>query len=249
MTALITGASSGIGQAISKKFDQSGISTVLLGRNLERLKKTQSSLKHCLQIVAIDQTGPFADLKTTLDSNLKNIEISVLVNNAGIYIPKSIDEDEDSVWNSHFESNLMSAVKLVRYFWPKFKKQNKGHIINISSTLALRPIAHAAAYSSLKSAMNSWTQSLALEGAKHNIRANAVCPGVVDTPIHGFHGKTDSATLALKDKLRFLQPLEKLATPDDIAGIVLALSSENCDWLTGTLLPADGGIMLTGKEI
>lgn len=244
---IITGASSGIGSSIAKVFDESHYKTIILGRDKRRLDVLKSELKHCVAAVSLDLTLPFESLRVELEKSLKNIKPDILINNAGAYQRKSISEDNDDVWDFHYQTNLMSAVKLTRFFWPLFLKQKKGQIINISSTLSLRPIESTSAYSAIKAAMNNWTQALALEGGPHNIRANSICPGIVDTPIHSFHNKEDSENIKFKNKLKKMQPIEKLAEPIDIAKAIFAISQ--ADWITGATIPIDGGLMLTSRDL
>ena len=145
------------------------------------------------------------NLFSQLKPHLKNI--TALINNAGVYKPANFDKDDDSVWEIHFNANLMSAVRLTRFLWPTLK-ENKAHIVNISSTLAIRPIANTVAYSAIKAAMNNWTLSLAIEGGPFGVTANCICPGLVDTPIHGFHGSAykEFNLLDVLVSLKTLQP-------------------------------------------
>lgn len=247
--AIITGASSGIGAAISQSLDQQGWELLLMGRSEEKLKSVQSQLSGQHQILSLDLDQDADVLKEALNKKLgATTKVNALINNAGIYRPQAVDDDTSDTWDQHFQTNLMGPVKLTRCLWERLKKQNDACIINISSTLGLRPIANTSAYSALKSALNSWTQSLALEGAAYNIRANAICPGLVNTPIHDFHGKSDDETLSLLGQLKHLQPIERVAEAKDISEVVAFFCSPKASWVTGAVIPVDGGIMLTSKD-
>ncbi|MCJ8276372.1 MAG: SDR family oxidoreductase [Bdellovibrionales bacterium] len=241
-TVIITGASSGIGRSIAQNFSEKGWKTLLVARNEERLKDLKSSLPNSEYFICdLSDQDQLKNLAKDLQPYFKDLK--ALVNNAGIYRPESIDNDNDQVWTQHFETNLMSAVRMTRVVWPTLK-QNKGSILNISSTLAIRPIANAAAYSALKSAMNNWTLSLAIEGAPHGVKANAICPGLVDTPIHGFHNNEAEDMKNLKNDLQGIQPLGRMGQPQDIAATAVHMCGEDSSWTTGTILNIDGGILL-----
>lgn len=137
----------------------------------------------------------------------------------------------------------MSAVRLTSALWPQMK-ESKGSIVNISSTLGIRPIANTAAYSALKAAMNNWTLSLALQGAQDGIKANAICPGIIDTPIHSFHAKETAQQKALFAQAQKAQPLGRTGTPEDIAPMCFQLCQQESSWITGSILNIDGGILL-----
>ena len=241
-TVVVTGASSGIGEEIARTFSQKGWRVLLIARNTKKLEELSQSLENPSRVLSCDlsDTQSIEQIK----SELLKEDISALINNAGIYRPSSIDEDSDGPWLEQFETNLMSAVRLTRILWAPFKKRGSGSIVNISSTLALRPIPNTASYSASKAAMNNWTQTLAIEGAPHNIRANAICPGIVDTPIHHFHKSTQPEHMEWKETAQSLQPLGRIGQPEDIAPMVYQLCDDSSSWITGTLLNVDGGILL-----
>ena len=244
-TAIITGASSGIGRATAELFAKNEWKTLLIARNQNKLKQLKERLPNSEYFVCdLTDSDQIKDLIEQLSPFLKNLK--ALVNNAGVYRPCSTDEDNDEVWKEHFNSNLMSAVRITRLLWPTLKK-NQASIVNVSSTLAIRPIENTGAYSAIKAAMNNWTLSLALEGAEHGIRANSICPGLVDTPIHGFHSGTNQKDIALKEQLQHIQPLGRMGEPEDIAAAALHMCSEASAWTTGTVLNVDGGILLNSS--
>lgn len=242
---LITGASSGIGQKTAQLLSEQGWFVYLLGRNQEKLLQTQKSLTGPSEIISFDlgQSASFAKLFETLDK----ADLSALVNNAGIYRPSEFAKSSDEDWLEQFSTNLFAAVRLTRWAWPQLQK-NKGVVVNVSSTLGLRPIENTSAYSASKAAMNSWTQTLALEGGPVGIRAVAVCPGLVDTPIHRFHLDTSGEFKELRSRLDSMNPLKRMGVPQDIAEAVAFVASDKASWMTGTLLSVDGGISLTTRN-
>lgn len=242
-TAVITGASSGIGAEIAKRFAKEGYELLLFGRDEVRLKEVQSACKNKrTEILAFD----LAEISKYKDSIKQKLNVltnpTVLINNAGLFHQGLLEETTDDIWFTQFQINLLSAVQLTRILWPVFKKNNKGSIVNISSTLGLRPTANTGAYSAVKAAMINWTQSLAQEGGIHNIRANCICPGIVDTPIHSFHFLTPEKKKEEINRMAQFQLLNEVGKPSDIAESTYFLASDFSKWTTGAVLSVDGGV-------
>lgn len=245
-SVLITGASSGIGAAAAREFAAQGDFVFLLGRHQGRLEALQKELPNSAFLIC-DLQNP-GDVSRSVQSLLshpaaKNLE--VLINNAGIFKTHSTLTGSDELWTEQFQVNLMGPVRLTRALWPHFQAQRKGAIINISSTLGLKPTATTSAYSAIKAALLNWTQALALEGGPLGIRVNAVSPGFVDTPIHSFHHQEASEKSKTLEQLASLQPLGRIGTPEEIAKSIVFLASEDSKWTTGANLNVDGGIFLT----
>ncbi len=243
--ALITGASSGIGAAAAIEFAKNGYFVYLMGRNKERLQEVALKCRSGASIMSCDMTDTQAldkRLNEMLTTKIHRIE--VVVNNAGIFDRHSTEEGTDEIWEKEFTVNLLGPVRITRAFFPYFKEQGGGQIVNVSSTLGLRPQGPTSSYSAVKAAMVNWTSSLAIEGGPFKIRANCVCPGIVDTPIHGFHTLEADKKALTVDGMKDLQPLGRIGTPDDIAKAIYFLGSDNSSWVTGAILPVDGGINL-----
>lgn len=241
-TVVISGASSGIGEATARVFAQNGFYVVMLGRNTSRLKKLKSEIKNS-EYYAFDLSSR-TDCEKAFNKIKKQIPypISVLVNNAGIYKENSFSKSKDIDWELFFQYNLMSAIRLTRFALPFMLKNGEGSIVNVSSTLGIKPTASTGMYSSLKAAMNNLTQSLALEFGPKGIRVNAICPGIVDTPIHSFHKLSGKEKEKILKSLAGLQPLGRIGTPEEVAKAIYFLASDNSSWTTGTVLSVDGGI-------
>jgi NAD(P)-dependent dehydrogenase (short-subunit alcohol dehydrogenase family) len=206
----------------------------------------------------------------TLSLATENLSLITLVNNAGIFRRQALlpsealeaqgpDQGPDQwpdqwpgrwqeVWRNQMQVNFFAAALLTELLIPELKKNSKDFpgevsIVNVSSTLGFRVIKEVAAYGATKAAMNLWTQSLALELAPH-IRANAVCPGLVDTPIHPFHFLEGENKVKALQSMSGMQPMGRIGRPRDIAEAVWFLASPQSSWTTGALLPVDGGISL-----
>ncbi len=237
---IVTGASSGIGKAITQTFCEKGWAVTMIARSADKLKELEAQWPNCRALPC-----DLSDAKAihNLKDQVATMPVDALINNAGIFQPQSIDDDEDSVWENQLQTNLMGAIRLTRLCWHSLKRQN-GCILNISSTLGIRPIAHTAAYSASKAAMNNWTQSLAIEGAEHGVRANALCPGIIDTPIHSYVDSTKIEDQEIYRQVQKAQPLGRTGQPMDVAAMAFHFCQPEAQWITGTLLNIDGGILL-----
>lgn len=232
--AIITGAGSGIGRATALLFAKHNYHVFLLGRDTRKLRITHLECGDATSI-GCDLTKPDevdAVMKQIFSTN-KTVEI--LVNNAGIFTYNNFESTTEDHWMNHFQVHVLASVRMAKAVWPQFVKNKKGSIVNISSTLGLKSTAGTSAYSSMKAAQVSLTQTLALEGAPHNIRVNCVAPGIVDTPIHPPGAVT---------QMQNAQPLGRVGRPEEIAQSVFFLASDQSPWTTGAVLAVDGGINL-----
>jgi len=253
-SVLITGASSGIGQATAILFAQKGYQIHLLGRDKNKLLATQRKcrfaspspeLSHPLWIC--DLASP-TQVQKTVQRILKTTEhpLQVLVNNAGVFDRHAFEDPQSlKTWHKQFSINLMGAIHITQPLFSHFK-QNKfgGAIINVSSTLGLKTAKGVSAYAAIKAAMINWTLSLALEGGEFGIRANCVCPGIVDTPIHSQPKETLSQKRKRIAAYDTFQPLGRVGQSAEIADAIYFLASSRSSWTTGAVLAVDGGINL-----
>lgn len=242
LPVLLTGASSGIGAATATVLDRSGLPLVLIGRNEARLKKVATQLKNKSQIIVADLNSAHAAekiLEQYKAGPFKGKKIASLINNAAIFHRKSFLTTTDEEWLTEINVNLLSPVRLIRTFLPQIV--DAGAIVNISSTLGIRPVINTVAYSAVKAALNNLTQGLALELAPR-IRVCAVCPGLTDTEIHPFHGQPDSSPDRVS--AHKAQPMGRMGRPEEIAEMINFLIGPNAKWITGSLHVIDGGISL-----
>jgi len=243
-TALVTGASSGIGAEIARKLSNSH-RVALLGRSETRLRETLESLEqkfdHFYLITDVSSESEVDQLPQKLKN--KNCEtLDLLVNNAGVFHREAFEQTSISEWVRQFDINLIGSVRVTLRCLDLLKKSSSANIINISSTLGLKPVPMTSAYSSSKAAMLSWTQSLALELASYNIRVNSVSPGLVETPIHEFNQTEDPET---RKQIDSMQPLGFIGQPKHVASAVYFLNSKDSEWTTGSNFVVDGGISLS----
>ncbi len=253
-TALVTGAGSGIGRAVALAFLASGWDVILVGRRrgpLDDVAKThpgRAVVAPCDLTKADEVAALAAELESgALAPHLPG-SLKALVNSAGIYERASFLETSDQAWERQLTANLLAPARLTRRMAPILAGNGGGSIVNVASTLGQRPVPDTSAYSASKAGLINLTQTMALELAGSNIRVNCVCPGIVDTPIHAFHGggrpgATPEAREAL-EKLGPLQPLGRVGTPEEVAAGILYFCQPLSSWTTGAVLSVDGGINL-----
>jgi NAD(P)-dependent dehydrogenase (short-subunit alcohol dehydrogenase family) len=247
--ALISGAGSGIGRSVAERFAAEGGRVTLLGRTREKLEAAASALPHGAALVVQGAHEDPAVARQGVAATLEAFgRIDLLFNNAGTYTPAPVAEGSANLWSETLAINLTGPFLLTREALPALRRQRSGCIINNASTLGLQPIAGAAAYCAAKAGLIMLTRATALEEAPHGIRVNAICPGVVDTPIH--EGRLEPGADAdargrwIEDMGR-LHPLGRIGTAGEIAALVLFLASHESSWTTGAVIPIDGGISLT----
>lgn len=236
-TAIITGASRGIGKAIAIKYAENG---AYVGINyLSNDKKAEDTLKKVKKaggngiLLKGDISNP-KQVERIINQFLKKTDqIDVLVNNAGIYIRNKLNEITNEKWNKVIEINLSSCFyiskKVIRYMKPN------SSIIFISSQIAFRGTPHGADYATTKAGMLGMMRSLALELSDKKIRVNAIAPGIIDTDIIANY------TEEMKQKRAKEIPLKRIGTPIDIANTCLFLASDMSSYITGETINVNGG--------
>jgi NAD(P)-dependent dehydrogenase (short-subunit alcohol dehydrogenase family) len=230
-TAIVTGASSGIGLGITLALIKHGYDVVGTSRTISKSK----DLKASADLILID--GDVSKKETAVnvaEAAIKHFgRIDLLVNNAGIFIPKPFTEYTEDDYNSVMNTNVASFFYMTQQVIPQMKKQNSGHVVNISAVLADQPSRNFPAVLAVlsKSTMPAVSKALALEYAANNIRFNTVSPGNVNTPMHA---KDDHTALAK------FHPLARMAEISDIVDAVLYL--QNATFVTGENIRVDGGV-------
>lgn len=246
-TALITGAGTGIGLAATQRFLREGWNVVVVGRRPAPLLEIKKTAPESVLVLECDLTlaRDVQSLAERLHAEPRFANsLTALVNNAGIAARKSFQETDDDEWINTFQTNLLGSVRITRALLPLLIK-NRGVILNVSSTVALKPPPGFSAYSAIKAGMVNWTHSLALELGPQGVRANCVCPGIVDTPIHAFHSLAETEKDKVLESLAGRQPLGRIGQPEDVAHGIWSLCAPGSEWITGAVLSVDGGINLT----
>jgi NAD(P)-dependent dehydrogenase (short-subunit alcohol dehydrogenase family) len=161
-----------------------------------------------------------------------------LVNNAGVAPMARLDETSVEEWDETFATNVRGPFLLCRELGSLLRAGTSPAVVNISSTLAERAIPGMAAYNASKAALNQLTRSLALEWAP-TVRVNAIMPAVVDTPIHSLRGMSAEQVQAMGE----MHPLKRVGRPQDVAEMIAFLLSGAASWMTGAIIPVDGGML------
>jgi len=239
--AIVTGASTGIGASTAIQMAQNGVKTVInYYRSEEKarevLKKIESSggTGVLMQADARDNTQVKNMVQKTID---KFGKIDILINNAGGLIKRvAIADVDDSLWDATMDLNLRSMFYCCRATIPHMLKKKYGRIVNISSLAADNGGGKlATVYATAKSGMYGFTKGLAKELAPNGITVNAISPGLIDTP---FHTKAETGNL---ESMLPNVPVKRLGTADEVASLILYLSSDDAGFITGSIYRITGG--------
>lgn len=238
-TALITGASRGIGKAIALKLAGQGANIAIpyLGdpAEAEQAQKEIETLG-VKSVMYVCDVSSFEASKEVVEKVIEEFGgVDILVNNAGIVRDKLIlsmkEEDFDMVINV----NLKGAFNMIKHTYSHFMKKRRGRIISISSIVGLNGNAGQANYSSSKAGLIGLTKSTAKELGGRNITVNAIAPGFIDTDM------TQQLSDKVKDAMKAQIPMKRPGTPEDIANLALFLASDEASYITGEVIRVDGG--------
>ncbi len=240
-TALITGASKGLGKAMAITLAQAGARVALVSRDEAKLNAVAAEIRDAggsaeVFVADVGDETQVEGLRAALTARLGD-RLHILINNAGINIRKAITDFTLAEWDSVMTTNVTSVFLLCRAFVPMMKGQGYGRIINMTSMMSHVSLPGRTAYSASKTALLGFNRALALELAGEQITVNGISPGVYDTEIN--------APLMQNPELRaqFLTriPVGRFGQPEEIGKLALYLCSEDAGFITGTDLVIDGG--------
>lgn len=243
--AVVSGAGRGLGRAIALRLARSGAAIAVLDIDENTANETAEQIRG-LQVeavaIAVD-ISENAEVATAIKSSVSKLGgIDTLVNNAGIVHKPAAFQDIDAAMVSRVLSvNVEGTLSMTRHALP-FLRERNGSIVHIASNAGLRPRPFAAAYNASKGAIINLTYSMAIELAP-NVRVNAVAPSIAQTEMLDFLVGDDPEG-ALRERLVASVPMGRAATGEDIAAAVEFLASENAAFITGVVLPVDGGRMV-----
>ena len=235
--AIITGGGSGIGLSTAHTFCKEGAKVVLFGRRKDKLEKAAGEIGSFALPIQGDMKNN-NDLDRLINETLDNFKgIDILVNNAGVFNGAPLHEISDSQWDALMDINIRSVFQLTKRVLPVMMTQKKGSIINISSILGLIAVPQVAAYNVSKGALNQFSRSVAVEYGPYGIRCNSICPGLIETDMTADLMQDDS----LRQEWSKEYPIGRFGKPDDIANACLYLASDESSFVTGAVIPVDGG--------
>ena len=239
-TAIITGASSGLGKHFAKTLSAAGANLVICARRVQNLEELKNEIDTEVLVLPIDVTSEesvlsfFSEVRNSIGS------ADILINNAGTSDPKRFKDLDEESWNYVLETNLNGAYRVAKNFTDSLIEDSKsGSIVNIASILGLRVGLNLTSYATAKAGLVQLTKSMALELARSNIRVNAIAPGYILTEINDDFFATEEGQSYIKNI-----PMNRLGLESDLDGVLLLLSSDASSFMTGSIVPVDGGHLI-----
>jgi len=242
--AIITGAGTGIGLACAAALAAEGAAVVLSGRRREMVEQAAEAIRDQqgrarAQPCDVTRAGEVEALVRRTVEEFGGLHI--VVNNAGAWMAGSVEETSEADLDHLLATNLKGAFLVSKAALPVLRQSGGGSIIHIGSILSLVGMKRRAAYAATKGALAMLTKAMALDHAAENIRVNCICPGLVDTPLA--QNALAQAPDPDAERARRLAgiPLGRVGKPEDVGKLAVFLASDDSSWMTGALLPLDGG--------
>jgi NAD(P)-dependent dehydrogenase (short-subunit alcohol dehydrogenase family) len=244
MVGLVTGAAGGIGRALCVLLAREGASVVVVDRNGKGAEETLGLVRAqgagglCVAADLTRETEVAAAVRKVLDSLGR---IDLLFNNAGVELSRTLHETTEEEWDRVLDANLKAMYLVSRHVLPVMIRQGRGAVVNTSSISGLLGWPSSAAYCASKAGVIGLTRQAAVDYAARGIRVNCICPGTTLTPMieRLFAEAADPA--GFRKSIEAMHPLGRLAQPGEIAEAALFLASADASFITGAVLPVDGG--------
>jgi len=247
--AIVTGAASGIGKAIAERFAEEGVHVAIADLDLSAAQKTAEKIGPSTFAVQVD-VGQMTSVEAMVENVKANLgQVDILVNNAGVSYITPFHECSEELWDKTIRVNLKGAFNCCRTVIKDMLARKSGVILNMSSQSGKAGNSQYTAYCASKFAIIGLTQSLAVEYAKSGIRVNALCPGVVFTPlwnsmIADYAKKRDMKPDNVKPYLESKIPMGRLCTEQDVADAAVFLASDEASYITGQSINLSGGAVM-----
>ncbi len=249
--ALITGASSGLGEQFARTLARAGAAVVLAGRRVERLKTLRAEIEALggdAHVVGLDVTDPHSIRSAIAHAETEVGAIDILVNNSGVSTTQKLvdvtPEDYDYVFDTNTRGAFFVAQEVGKRMLARARgaapgTYTGGRIVNIASMAGLRVLGQIGVYCMSKAAVVHMTRAMALEWGKFGINVNAICPGYIDTEINHHHWQTEQG-----QKLIAMLPRKRLGEPKDLDALLVMLCSNESHFINGAVIAADDGFAL-----
>jgi 3-oxoacyl-[acyl-carrier protein] reductase len=237
-TALVTGASSGIGTAIAKALHKQGAIVAISGTRKDALDAVAAEMKDRVHVLPCNLSDPAAVEALIPSANQKMERVDILVNNAGITKDNIFIRLKDEDWDQVIAVNLTATFKLARAAAKDMMRKRFGRIIGITSVVGFTGNAGQGNYAAAKAGMVGMMKSLAAELASRNVTANCIAPGFIATPM------TDALNEAQKTAILDSVPAKRLGTSEEIAAAAVYLASDEAAYVTGTTIHVNGGMAM-----
>jgi len=235
---IVTGAGTGIGAGTARRFLQEGASVVLNGRREQKLHETLAGFDAAKSLVHPGDVTDEAYVKRLVEDTVAHFgKLDVLVNNAAMSVFGPFEQITTQDWRKLMATDLDSVFFGAREALPHLLK-TRGSLINLSSVSGLGGDWGLSSYNAAKGAVTNFTRALALEYGSRGVRVNAVAPTFTSTEHTAEFQKIEAVMAAFRDRL----PIGRAATPDEIAGVIAFLASEDARFVNGVILPVDGGL-------
>ncbi|MBO9445812.1 SDR family oxidoreductase [Ruegeria sp. R14_0] len=243
-TTLIIGGTSGMGLATARQIVAQGGHVTLVGSSADKLDAAKAEFGSAADSQQVDLRNPAAVDGLIAQIKAETRHIHGLVNTAGTFAPKPFLEHTGEDYDSYMDLNRATFL-ITQSVAENMKANGGGSIVNIGSMWAKQAVraTPSSAYSMAKAGLHSLTQHLAMELAEHGIRANAVSPAVVVTPIYGAFIAPDQIESTLTEAFDAFHPIGRVGRPEDVANTVTHLLSDDATWVTGAIWDVDGGVM------
>jgi len=244
-TVIVTGGGTGIGKEAALMFVEEGANVVIIGRRVEKLREVEVKSRNLgfeIDYLANDISDEDS-CKAIVEYVINKYgRIDTLINNAGILLPGATHEISSMDWDKTFNVNVRGLWLMSKFAVPHMMEKRSGAIVNTCSVVGLRGFRGVAAYAASKGAVAQLTRSMALEYASYNVRVNAVCPGFVETPLvtEGYLERAKDRDKAI-EFMKSMHPLGRIATAREVAHGILFLCDDDSGFITGHLMPIDGG--------
>ncbi len=236
-TAIVTGGNSGLGFATAKKLCDNGIKTYIIGRSKDKTEEACAEIGSNAIPVIFDLNN-LEGIPAMISELTKEAPIDILVNNAGINMKKEFADVTDEDFLSIIHTNLLSVFAVSREVVKNMKEHKNGSIVNISSMASQYGIPKVIAYTASKGAIEAMTRAMAVELAPFGIRVNCIAPGFIKTKMSA---KALDSDPERKNKVLGRTPMGFLGEPEDVADAVYFYATSESKYVTGTVLPVDGG--------